>query len=83
VININSKQIKNTIRIIGQNKIMALLSMTPYYWSINLEKKQNLEKIDKLDIRVSNIEGKATIIAIVWSSILSIAGIITGIWIRR
>ena len=41
------------------------------------------EKIDKLDIRVSNIEGKATIIAIVWSSILSIAGIITGIWIRR
>ena len=41
------------------------------------------EKIDNLDKRVSNIEGKATIIAIVWSSILSVAGIITGIWIRR
>ena len=40
-------------------------------------------KIDDLDKRMSNMEGKVTIVAIVWSSILSIVGIITGIWIRR
>lgn len=41
------------------------------------------EKIDKLDARVSNIEGKVTILAIVWSSIISVIGIIAGIWVRR
>lgn len=49
---IDTKEIKNTITILGQDKIMALLSMTPYYWSINLEKKQNLEKIDKLETEI-------------------------------
>lgn len=48
----DTKEIKNTITILGQDKIMALLSMTPYYWSINLEKKQNLEKIDKLETEI-------------------------------
>lgn len=49
---VDTIEIKNTIKIIGQNKIMALLSMTPYYWSINLEKKQILEKIDKLETEI-------------------------------
>lgn len=49
---VNTNEIKNTIRITGQNKIMALLSMTPYYWSINLEKKQKLEKIDELETEI-------------------------------
>lgn len=49
---VNTNEIKNTIRIIGQNKIMALLSMTPYCWSINLEKKQKLEKVDKLETEI-------------------------------
>ena len=41
------------------------------------------EKIDKLDIRVSNMEGKASILAIVWSSIIAIIGIVLGIFIKR
>ena len=41
------------------------------------------EKIDNLDKRVSNIEGKATIIAIIWSSVLSVAGIVVGVWIKK
>lgn len=49
---VGTNEIKNTIRIIGQNKIMALLSMTPYYWSINLEKKQKLEKLETLETEI-------------------------------
>ena len=48
------------------------------------EISQRLEdKIDALDKRVSNIEGKATIIALVWSSAISVAGIVTGFWLKR
>ena len=48
------------------------------------EISQRLEdKIDALDKRVSNIEGKATIIALVWSSVISVAGIVTGFWLKR
>ena len=40
---------------------------------------QRLEdKIDAVDKRVASIEGKASILAIVWSSIIGIAGIIVG-----
>lgn len=49
---IDTKEIKKTITILAQDNIIALLSMTPYYWSINLEKKQNLEKIDKLETEI-------------------------------
>ena len=49
---VDTKEVKNTIRIIGKNKIMALLSMTPYYWSINLEKKRELENLDKLETEI-------------------------------
>lgn len=49
---IDTNEIKYNINIQGQDKIMNLLSMTPYYWSINLEKKQNLEKLDQLEIEV-------------------------------
>ena len=41
------------------------------------------EKIDKLDRRVSNIEGKVSVLAIVWSSIISIAGITMGFFLRK
>lgn len=38
---------------------------------------QRLEdKIDKVDMKVSNIEGKVSIISIVWSSIIAIGGIL-------
>ena len=40
--------VKDSIEIIGQENILNLLSMTPYYWSISLERKHNLEKRDKL-----------------------------------
>jgi len=36
------------------------------------------EKIDVVDKKVSNIEGKASVIAIVWSSIIAIGGIMVG-----
>ena len=36
------------------------------------------EKIDFLDKRMSKMEGKASIIAIVWSSTISIIGIFVG-----
>lgn len=45
---IDTKEIKDIIKIKGQNKIMDLLSMTPYYWSINLERKQKLEQLEEL-----------------------------------
>ena len=41
------------------------------------------DKIDKLDGRVSAIEGKASILAVVWSSLISIAGIVVGVMLRR
>ena len=41
------------------------------------------EKIDTIDRRVSRIEGKASILAIVWSSIIAIVGITVGIFIRK
>ena len=41
------------------------------------------EKIDKIDSRVSSIEAKASILAVVWSSFISIAGILVGVWIKR
>ena len=41
------------------------------------------EKIDKLDRRVSDIEGKVSVLAIVWSSIISIAGITIGFFLRK
>ncbi len=40
---------------------------------------QRLEdKIDVVDKKVSNIEGKASMIAIIWSSIIAIGGIMVG-----
>ena len=36
------------------------------------------EKIDILDKRISRMEGKASIVAIVWSSAISIVGIFIG-----
>ena len=40
---------------------------------------QRLEdKIDTVDKKVSNIEGKASIVAVFWSSIIGIGGIILG-----
>ena len=45
---------------------------------------QRLEdKIDKLDTRISNIEGKSSILAIVWSSCISIIGISIGVILKR
>ena len=41
------------------------------------------DKIDKLDSRVSSIEGKASILAVVWSSLISIGGIVVGVALRR
>ena len=41
------------------------------------------EKIDLIDKRVSNIEGKASILAILWSSIIAIVGITVGIIIKK
>ena len=38
------------------------------------------DKIDKVDQRISNMEGKVSIIAIVWSSVVSILGIIIGLY---
>lgn len=37
------------------------------------------EKIDGVDKRISNMEGKATIIALLWSSLISVLGIAIGI----
>ena len=48
------------------------------------EISQRLEnKIDKIETRVASIEGKASLIALIWSSIISIIGITVGIWIKR
>ena len=46
---------------------------------------QRLEdKIDILDNRMSNIEGKASVLAIVWSSAISVVGIFIGyFWIKK
>ena len=46
---------------------------------------QRLEdKIDVLDGRMSNIEGKASVLAIVWSSAISVVGIFVGyFWIKK
>ena len=46
---------------------------------------QRLEdKIDILDNRMSNIEGKASVLAIVWSSAISVVGIFVGyFWIKK
>lgn len=33
------------------------------------------DKIDNLDKRMSNIEGKVSILAIVWSSVISLVGL--------
>lgn len=41
------------------------------------------EKIDLLDKRLSNMEGKATIISVVWSSIISLVGIFFAFFERR
>ena len=41
------------------------------------------EKIDKIEARVSSIEGKTSILAIVWSSIIAIVGISIGIFIKK
>ena len=41
------------------------------------------EKIDILDRRVANIEGKASIIAIVWASVISLIGITFGYFIKK
>jgi len=49
---VDTREIKKTITIIGQSKIMSLLLMTPYYWSINLEKKQKLEKLETLETEI-------------------------------
>ena len=38
------------------------------------------DKIDKVDQRICNMEGKVSIIAIVWSSVVSILGIIIGLY---
>ena len=43
---------------------------------------QRLEdKIDILDNRMSNIEGKASVLAIVWSSAISLIGIFVGYFV--
>lgn len=46
---------------------------------------QRLEdKIDALDRRMSRIEGKASILAVVWSSAISLVGIFVGyFWIKK
>ena len=41
------------------------------------------DKIDNLDNRISKIEAKASIIALVWSSVISILGIIGGLYLRK
>ena len=41
------------------------------------------EKINKIDERVANMEGKASIVAIIWSSIISIAGISAGYFLKK
>ena len=45
---------------------------------------QRLEdKIDKIETRVASIEGKASVLAIFWSSIIAIVGIVIGVWIKK
>lgn len=39
--------------------------------------------VDGLDKRLANFEGKASILAIVWSSIVSMAGIFVGSFIKH
>ena len=41
------------------------------------------EKIDALDKRMSNMEGKTSMLAIVWSSVISIAGISVGYFLKK
>lgn len=41
--------LKDRIEIGGQGNILDLLSMTPYYWSIGKERKENLEKLNELE----------------------------------
>ena len=41
-------------------------------------------KIDELDKRLSNMEGKVTILAVVWSSVISLVGIFIGyFWVKQ
>ncbi len=49
---VDSQEIKNTIQIVGKDKISDLLQMTPYYWHINLGKKSELEKLDELSTEI-------------------------------
>lgn len=41
--------VKDFIKISGQDNILNLLSMTPYYWSIGKERKENLKRLDELE----------------------------------
>lgn len=41
--------VKDVVEISGQENILNLLSMTPYYWSIGKERKENLERLNELE----------------------------------
>lgn len=48
----SSTRINDTISLEGREVIMDLLSMTPYFWNIDLTTKSRVESIDRLDLDV-------------------------------
>lgn len=41
------------------------------------------ERFEDLDKRISNIEGKASALAIVWSSVIAVIGITVGVFVKK